>query len=62
MSGETLNGLLKMDRRSWNSPGLEKPGLMPGSFWNISLEKAGRIILHMGTRVLLRKPPAGIRS
>ena len=31
--------------------GLGKPGWMPGSFWNIQQEKAGRIILHTEKRM-----------
>ena len=62
MNRETLTGLLKKGQMILAKAGIRDAGLMPGSFWNISQEKAGRIILHMGTRVLLRKPPAGIRN
>ena len=52
MNGETLTGLLK---KRTDDPctggGLRKPGWMPGFSWNMSQEKAGRIILHTEKKV-----------
>ena len=32
--GSSFEELLKMGKRSWRDPESQKPGWMPGSFWN----------------------------
>ena len=51
MNGETLTGLLKKGQMILHRRGLRKPGWMPGFSWNMSQEKAGRIILHTEKKV-----------
>ena len=51
MNGETLTGLLKKGQMILAQAGIKEPGWMPGFSWNMSQEKAGRIILHTEKKV-----------
>lgn len=53
MNGETLTGLLKKGQMILAQAGIKEAGLgwMPGFSWNMSQEKAGRIILHTEKKV-----------
>ena len=51
MNGETLTGLLKKGQMTLAQAGIKEAGLDAGFSWNMSQEKAGRIILHTEKKV-----------